>query len=199
MTVPYFLKILFILFIFRETGREGERERNINVWLPLALPTLGTQLATQACAWLGIEPETLCFVVWCSVHWATPAKAVPYFLSIPVMKRVKIFYPNYLLLQLMLQWKLLFIYCPGLAAQSAECCPGSHGCGLGSWWGHTEESTNQCISKWNNKIDLSLFLPSLSLKSTNVKSIVHLLKSITARHCFAEITKFPSQKFGPNL
>ena len=36
----------FYLFIFREQGREGERERNINVWLPLARPPLGT--TTQA-------------------------------------------------------------------------------------------------------------------------------------------------------
>ena len=28
----------------------GERERNINVWLPLASPLLGTWPATQACA-----------------------------------------------------------------------------------------------------------------------------------------------------
>ena len=31
-----------ILFIFRERGRKGERERNINVWLPLMRPVLGT-------------------------------------------------------------------------------------------------------------------------------------------------------------
>ena len=38
-----FASILFfkILFIFRERGREGESERNINVWLPLARPPLG--------------------------------------------------------------------------------------------------------------------------------------------------------------
>ena len=30
-----FLKILFIYF-FRDRGSEGERERNITVWLPLA-------------------------------------------------------------------------------------------------------------------------------------------------------------------
>ena len=30
------------LFIFRERGREGERERNINVWLLLIRPQQGT-------------------------------------------------------------------------------------------------------------------------------------------------------------
>ena len=39
-----FLKI-FYLFIFRE---EEERERNINVWLPLTHPLQGTWPTTQA-------------------------------------------------------------------------------------------------------------------------------------------------------
>ena len=49
----YFIYFYFfkILFIFRERGREeGERDRNINVWLPLACPLLGIWPATQACA-----------------------------------------------------------------------------------------------------------------------------------------------------
>ena len=37
------------LFIFRERGREGEiEERNINMWLPLKHPLLGTWPTTQA-------------------------------------------------------------------------------------------------------------------------------------------------------
>ena len=47
-------KILFFksiyLFIFREGNGWTERERNINVWLPLMCPLLGTWPATQACA-----------------------------------------------------------------------------------------------------------------------------------------------------
>ena len=35
--------------------REKERERNINVWLPLAHPLLGTWLTTQACAVTGSQ------------------------------------------------------------------------------------------------------------------------------------------------
>ena len=46
----YFLKILFML---RGEGREKERERNINVWLPLVHPQLGTWPATQAFAVTG--------------------------------------------------------------------------------------------------------------------------------------------------
>ena len=42
-----------ILFIFREKGREGERESNISVWLPLTLPLLETWPTTQACALTG--------------------------------------------------------------------------------------------------------------------------------------------------
>ena len=38
------------LFLERGEGREKERERNINVWLPVAHPLLGTWPATQACA-----------------------------------------------------------------------------------------------------------------------------------------------------
>ena len=34
-------------------GREGEGERNINVWLPLPCPALGTWPETQACALTG--------------------------------------------------------------------------------------------------------------------------------------------------
>ena len=44
-----FLKILFIV----DRGREGEKEGNINVWLPLVRPLLGTWPATQACALTG--------------------------------------------------------------------------------------------------------------------------------------------------
>ena len=42
--------------MFREKRREREekeRGRNINVWLPLAHPLLGTWLTTQACALTG--------------------------------------------------------------------------------------------------------------------------------------------------
>ena len=46
--------VCMYVFILRERGREGERQRNI-VWLPLVYPTqdLGTWPATQACALTG--------------------------------------------------------------------------------------------------------------------------------------------------
>ena len=37
-----------ILFIFSQRGREGEREGNINVWLPFVRPPPGTRPANQA-------------------------------------------------------------------------------------------------------------------------------------------------------
>ena len=41
------------LFLDRREWREKEKERNINVWLPLMHPLLGTWLTTQACALTG--------------------------------------------------------------------------------------------------------------------------------------------------
>ena len=44
----YILKDFIYLFLERGERREKERERNINVWLPLMRPLLGTWPATQA-------------------------------------------------------------------------------------------------------------------------------------------------------
>ena len=50
----YFKKMYFMyLFLQRGEWRETERERNINVWLPLMRPLLGTWPATKACALIG--------------------------------------------------------------------------------------------------------------------------------------------------
>ena len=38
------------IYLFLERGRDGERGRDINVWVPLTCPPLGTWPATQACA-----------------------------------------------------------------------------------------------------------------------------------------------------
>ena len=46
-------KILFTYLFLERGGREGERERNINVWLPLTHPLPGTWPITQACALTG--------------------------------------------------------------------------------------------------------------------------------------------------
>ena len=45
--------------MFRQRGREKERDRNINVWLSLTHPLLGTWPATQACALTGNRTSDL--------------------------------------------------------------------------------------------------------------------------------------------
>ena len=49
----FFLWFLFYLCLDRGEGREKERKRNINVWLPLMHLQPGTWPATQACALTG--------------------------------------------------------------------------------------------------------------------------------------------------
>ena len=49
----FFKKDFTYLFLEKGEGREKERERNINVWLPLMHSLLGTWPATQACALIG--------------------------------------------------------------------------------------------------------------------------------------------------
>ena len=48
-----FLKDFIYLILDRGKGREKKREINVNMWLPLAHPELGTWPATQACALAG--------------------------------------------------------------------------------------------------------------------------------------------------
>ena len=50
---PYTFLKRFYLFLERGEGREKERKKNINVWLPLTCPLLGTWPVTQACALTG--------------------------------------------------------------------------------------------------------------------------------------------------
>ena len=54
--LAFFLKKRFYLFIFRQREREEERG-NINVWLPLMQPLLGTWSTTQACALTGNQTD----------------------------------------------------------------------------------------------------------------------------------------------
>ena len=50
---------IFNLFIFREGMAGRKRERNVNVWLPLVHPLLGTWPTTQACALTGNRTNDL--------------------------------------------------------------------------------------------------------------------------------------------
>ena len=49
----YFYKYFIYLCVERGEESEKERERNINMWLPLACPQLKTQPAIQVCALTG--------------------------------------------------------------------------------------------------------------------------------------------------
>ena len=49
----YLFEDFIYLILERGEGREKERKRNINVWLPLTRPLLGTWPTTQACALTG--------------------------------------------------------------------------------------------------------------------------------------------------
>ena len=70
----------FHLILEKERGKENDRERNINVWLPLMCPPTG-DLARNP----GMCPDwesnqwTLWFTGQHSIHWATPARADRFF------------------------------------------------------------------------------------------------------------------------
>ena len=65
----------FFKCIFQQREKEGEREGNISVWLPLTCPLQGTCPATQVCDPTGNQLVTLWFAGQHSVNLATPAKA----------------------------------------------------------------------------------------------------------------------------
>ena len=79
----FFFKNLINLFLERGAGREKKREKNINVWLPLMYPLLGTCPATQACALTGNQTHDFWFAGRFSIHWATPAGYSLKFLKTP--------------------------------------------------------------------------------------------------------------------
>ena len=70
-----FFKKRFYLCWDKWEGKEKERDRIINVWLPLMHPPLGTGWQPRHVPWLGIEPATLWFAGWHSILWATLARA----------------------------------------------------------------------------------------------------------------------------
>ena len=70
-----FLKSILFISFFLERGKEKERERNINVWLPLTWPLLGTWPATQASALTGNWTSDPLVRRLAVIHWAIPARA----------------------------------------------------------------------------------------------------------------------------
>ena len=71
----FFFKDLVHLFLERGEGRENERERNNNVWLPLTWPPLETWPAAQVRARTGKRTGDPLVLSLCSSHWATPSRA----------------------------------------------------------------------------------------------------------------------------
>ena len=71
-TFYFFLNIFFkgfiCLFLEGGEGREKERERNINVWLPPTWPPLGTWPSTQAYALMGNRSGNPWVHSLCSIH-----------------------------------------------------------------------------------------------------------------------------------
>ena len=55
----FFCKFKVFNYLERGEGREKERGRNINVWLPLTYPQLGTWPTTQACTLTGNRTHDL--------------------------------------------------------------------------------------------------------------------------------------------
>ena len=73
----FFLLFKKMLFIFRERGREREREGEKHQCVVASQVPSTRDLAHHPgmCPWLRIEPVTLCFIGWHSIHGATPARA----------------------------------------------------------------------------------------------------------------------------
>ena len=74
------IKKFIYLFIFRGGGREKERETPVCSCL-LCTPYWGPGPQPRHVPWLGIEPVTLWFTGWHSIHWATPIRAKTYILK----------------------------------------------------------------------------------------------------------------------
>ena len=64
----------FYLFNFRGEGKEIGRETSKCGWLSYA-PYWEPGPQPRHVPWVGIELATLWFSDWCSIHWATPARA----------------------------------------------------------------------------------------------------------------------------
>ena len=91
------------VFIFRQKGREGEREgEKHQCAVVLHAHYWGPGLQHRHVPWLGIKPVILWFTGRHSIHWATPARA--YFLT---TLEYSIYLLNYLYLLLSSNLKTL--------------------------------------------------------------------------------------------
>ena len=75
MFLYLFKKDFISLFLERKGGRKRGREISMSGCLSCA-PYWGPGPQPRHESWLGFEPTTLWFAGWCSIHWATPARAI---------------------------------------------------------------------------------------------------------------------------
>ena len=76
----FFLRFFIYVFLERRELREKKRKISMSACLSCA-PYWGPGLQPRHVPWLRIEPVTLWFAGWHSIHWATPARAHRYCLD----------------------------------------------------------------------------------------------------------------------
>ena len=124
----------------------------------------GPGLQPRHVPWLGIKPVTLCFSGWCSIHWATPARAV----SDTLKKKADLMFCSK---KERKQNKKNTWPCPA-SWVGWSVIPTRQGYGCDPQAGHRQESTNKCTDKWNNKsmsfcLSVCLSLPPVSLPTSS--------------------------------
>ena len=147
-----FLKDFIYLFFDRGKGREKERERNVNVWLLLTWPPLGTWPTTRVCALTGNWTGNHLVCGPHSIHWATPGR-------VRTFKKEKDSGPN---------WVAQLVHLVGVSSYTPK------GCRFNSWLRCIQEAADQCFS-------LTLMFLSLSLESINISSGEDFKKKLKER------------------
>ena len=89
----FFFKKKYFIYLFLERGKwRRKRGRETSMCGCLCTIPIGVRLGSQPrhVPWLGINLETLWFAGWCSIHWATPARAESHrfflcIISVPIL------------------------------------------------------------------------------------------------------------------
>ena len=89
----YFLNCTYFS-LDRGEGREKGRETSMCDCLSCT-PYWRPGLQPSHVPWVGIEPATLWFTGWHSIHWATPARAISEFLKLPLWPNMSSIFINF--------------------------------------------------------------------------------------------------------